>query len=189
MTDSSSPSSPETLSEGKLKKFKKFKKPNKKKAWNIIIIVAIVFAIGLFTWSEQSRRSAVQQMEDTARQLEEIKASSQRSGEDIANEILEKVNVLINIPLDPKPTVAKITDINRLKEANEFFGAAEDDDYLILTGNRAILYDPDRNIVLDMAPFRINRESPTPSSAAGSQQSTSQTESSSNTSDTSDEEE
>lgn len=143
----------------------------------------IVFAIGLFTWSEQSRRSAIQQLEDTIIQLEEIKATSQRSGEDVANEILEKVSELINIPLDPKPTVAKITDINRLKEANEFFGAAENDDYLILTGDRAILYDPDQNIVLDMAAFRINQESPSPSPTDSSQQSTDQTESSSDTSD------
>lgn len=187
MTDSAPASSSETLSE------EKSNKPNKKKAWNIILIVVIVFTIGLFIWSEQNRRSTVQQLEITVRQLEEIKATSQRSGEEVANEILEKVNDLIDIPLDPKPTVAKITDINRLKEANEFFGAAENDDYLILTGNRAILYDPDRHIVLDMAPFKISRESPSPSPTTDSQQSTSQTESSSNTSentsDTSDEEE
>ncbi len=182
MTDSSPTlSSPEISPENKLNKPKKL---NKKKKWNIILIVIIIFAVGLFVRSEQSRRSAVQQMEDTLRQLEEIKAASQRSGDDVANEVLEKVNVLINIPLDPKPTVAKITDINRLKEANEFFGAAENDDYLILTGDRAILYDPDRNIVLDMAPFRINRESPSPSPTESSQQSPQpQTESSSDTGD------
>ena len=182
MTDSSPTlSSPEISPENKLNKPKKL---NKKKKWNIILIVIIIFAVGLIVRSEQSRRSAVQQMEDTLRQLEEIKAASQRSGDDVANEVLEKVNVLINIPLDPKPTVAKITDINRLKEANEFFGAAENDDYLILTGDRAILYDPDRNIVLDMAPFRINRESPSPSPTESSQQSPQpQTESSSDTGD------
>jgi hypothetical protein len=165
MTDSPPSSSPGISPTGK---------PSGKKAWNLLLIVTVVVAIGLFIWSEQNRRGTAQQLEDTARQLEEIKASSRNSGEELANEILEKVNDLVDIPLDPRPTVATISDIDRLKEANDFFSVADNGDYLILTGSRALLYDPDRNIVLDVAPFQINRESPSP--AAGSQQSTSQSQ-------------
>ncbi len=152
--------------------------------WNILLIVAVVVAIGLFVWAENNRRNTARQLADTARQLEEVQQSSQQSGEQEADEVLERVKDLINISLDPRPTVAKINDIDRLKEANEFFGVAENGDYLILTGNRAILYDPDQNIVLDVAPFRINRETPSPSPASRSNQ---QPTSNTTGSDTSDE--
>lgn len=130
-----------------------------KKKWNLLLILAVIAAISLFIWSEQNRRSTARQLEDTARQLEEVKNSSQQSGDQEADEVLGKVNSLITIPLDPRPSVAKINDIDRLKEANAFFGIAENGDYLILTGSRAILFDPDRNIILDVAPFQVNSAS------------------------------
>jgi len=150
-------------------------KSNGKKVWNVLLIVVVIIVIGLFVWSEQNRRNTSRQLAETTKQLEEVQNSSQQSSEREAAEVLEKVSSLINISLDPRPTVAKINDIDRLKEANEFFGSAENGDYLILTGSRAILYDPDKNIVLDVAPFQINRESPSPSPVTQNQQSTSQT--------------
>lgn len=138
------------------------KKKKKKSKTNLILVVIIIMAVALFIWAEQNRRDTAQKLEETSRQLREIQESSANNGEEVANEVLEKVSVLIDIPMDPRPTVATINDIDRLKEANKFFEVAKNGDYLILTGSRAVLYDPDRNIVLDVAPFMITKESPTP---------------------------
>lgn len=136
---------------------------NKSRVINLVLVVIIIMSLALFMWAEQNRRDTARRLEQTTTQLREIQEASQNSGEDVANEVLEKVSALIDIPMDPKPTVATITDIGRLKEANPFFESAENGDFLILTENRAVLYDPDRDIVLDVAPFVINKESPVPS--------------------------
>ena len=150
------------------------RKPSKKNLWHIILTVAVVIAVGLFISSEHNRRSTAQQLENTGKQLEELKAASEASDAVVTNEILAKVNALIDLPLTPQPLVARINDIEQLKAANEFFNVAKDGDYLILTGNRALLYDPERNIVLDVAPFSVRQDaSPSPdadSSDAGTEQ-------------------
>ena len=150
----------DSFSSGKTKK--KYLKKGKGVATNFVLVVIIIMTIGLFVWAEQNRRDTARRLEETSAQLKEMQDASQASGEDVANEVLEKVVLLIDIPMDPKPTVATINDIDRLKEANPFFEAAKNGDYLILTGNRAVLYDSERNIVLDVAPFVINGESPSP---------------------------
>lgn len=133
---------------------------------NMFLLVVVLILIGLFVWSEKGRRDTAHQLETAAQQLEAIKNSSQESGEARANEVIEKVHALIDIPTDPRPTVAQINDIDRLREANAFFGNSKNGDYLVLTGNRAIIYDPDRDIVVDVAPFQVNRTSVSPSPSA-----------------------
>lgn len=133
----------------------------------IFVFVLVLVLIGLFGWSEYQRRVTSRQLQETVAQLDEIRASSQESSTSAADAVLQRISELIDISLEPRPTVATINDIDRLREANEFFGAAENGDYLVLTGNRAILYDADRDIVLDVAPFRINRLEPSGSPGVG----------------------
>ena len=70
--------------------------------------------------------------------------------------MLENVAKLIHIPADPVPTVATISDVDKLRESNDFFTAASNGNFLVLTQSRAILYDLDKNIILDVAPFQAN---------------------------------
>lgn len=136
---------------------------------NLILIILIIAAVALFVWAEQQRRATEGQLEQTAAELEEIRRSTQGGGQELAQEVLTKLRTHMEIPQEPQPTVATIIDIDRLREANEFYNAAENGDHLIITENRAILYDPERDIVLDVVPVRINADqaagSPTPSPA------------------------
>lgn len=65
--------------------------------------------------------------------------------------------------------VATIVDIESLRAGNEFYAQADNGDHLVITRNRAILYDPDRNIIVDVVPVSIDQEeqnkqsSPSPS--------------------------
>lgn len=132
---------------------------------SLLLIVVLLVVIGLFVWAEMQRREAKQRLEQTTAELEEIRKSTQRGGEEVANEVLSKVRAHMIIPDEPKPTVATIVDINKLKEANEFYSVAENGDHLIITEKRAILYDSDRNIILDVVPIRLNQTaSPSPAS-------------------------
>lgn len=129
----------------------------------LLLLIVVVIAIGLFTWAEKQRREVAGKLEQTEAELEEIRKSTQRGGAEVAKEVLAKVRSHIVVPEEPQPTVATIIDINRLKEASEFYNVADNGDHLIITEKRAILYDPDRDIILDVVPVRINRTaSPSP---------------------------
>ncbi len=125
--------------------------------FNLILIVAIIAVIAAFVWAEQQRRSAKAQLEETVNQLEELRQASQKSGQEVAKEVLSKLRAHINIPETPEPTVATIVNIDQLREANAFYKVAENGDHLVITENRAILYDPDNDRILDVVPVQINR--------------------------------
>ena len=134
--------------------------PKKKrgKGGNLILIIAVIAALGLFAWAEMQRRETTQQLQQTKQELEEIQRSTQRSGQEIAREVLDKVTKHIRIDTEPEPTVATITDIDALRLTNEFYNKAENGDHLIITETRAVLYDPEADIVLDVVPVVIQPE-------------------------------
>lgn len=128
------------------------------KTFTIILLIAIAVVAVLFVRAERDRREAEQKLQETTQKLEEIKKSSENSGAEAAKRILEKVRMLIDVPAEPEPTVATITDVEALRKTNDFYKKAENGDNLIITKERAILYDPDKNIILDVVPVIINKE-------------------------------
>lgn len=130
---------------------------------NLLLGVAVIGAVGLFIWAEQQRRLAVSQLQRTSAELEEIRQSTQRSAEELANEVITKVRKHIDIPADPKPTMATIVDVDRLRQSSDFYKDAANGDNLIITNTRAILYDPKRDIIRDVVPIAPNQQTPVPS--------------------------
>lgn len=136
----------------------------KRRGTGLLILIVILIALGLFIWAEKQRRDVSSKLEQTEAQLEEIRKSTQRGGEEVAKEVLVKVRSHMIVAEEPAPTVATIIDINRLKESSDFYSVADNGDHLIITEKRAILYDPDRDVILDVVPVRINRTAtPSPS--------------------------
>lgn len=132
--------------------------------FNLLLIVGIIAAIALFAWAEQQRRATEGRLEQTKQELEEVKKSTKAGGEELAKQVLEKIRQHMDVPAEPVPTVATIVDIERLRQANEFYKVAENGDHLIITQKRAILYDPDRDIILDVVPVVIDQNAtPNPS--------------------------
>lgn len=136
---------------------------------SVVLVVGILAVLGLFAWAEVQRRHAVRQLASTQQQLEEIKKSTSRSGAEVAKAVLDKVRKHIDVPSDPAPTVATIVDVDRLRQTSDFYKKAKNGDNLIITENRAILYDPDKDIVIDVVPVQINRTSPTPAPSGAAQ--------------------
>lgn len=135
--------------------------------FNLLLIIGIIAAIALFAWAEQQRRATEGRLEQTKKELEEVKKSTRAGGEELAKQVLEKIRQHMDVPAEPVPTVATIVDIERLREANQFYKAAENGDHLIITEKRAILYDPDRDIIIDVVPVVIDQNAtPVPSTSA-----------------------
>ncbi len=136
-----------------------------------VVVVLVVIAFMLYR-SEQSRRETETRLEETAAELVQIQeGSTQQTSEALNQEVLAQVGTLMQLPTDTTSTVATITDVDRLREANEFFNQARNGNFLIITSSRAILYDREANIIVDVAPYRSavpsddSEESPDPSAS------------------------
>ncbi len=144
-----------------LKQKDSIKRPRRRKGgrfMNFLLFVGIIAAIGLFSWAEMQRRDAVGRLQETEQELEKIRESTQQSAGEVAQRVLSNVRQHMDVPEDPEPTVATIIDVNKLRETSEFYDKAENGDHLIITDKRAILFDPERNIILDVVPVRIETD-------------------------------
>lgn len=152
------PAAPQPKKAAKSKSIKAPRKRRGRGIFNFLLFIGIIAAVGMFGWAEMQRRDAIGRLKETEQELEKIRESTERRGTEVANRVLEDVRQLIDIPAEPEPTVATIVDVEALREASPFYNKAENGDHLIITETRAILYDPDRGIILDVVPVRINRE-------------------------------
>jgi len=125
---------------------------------NFILFVAIIVVVALFVRAEWERRATQAELTEKAAELEQLRETAQRSGQAVADEVLEKLRRHIELPVEPVPTVATIVDVEQLRQANDFYAPAENGDHLVITDRRAILYDADRDIILDIVPVQINQQ-------------------------------
>ena len=78
--------------------------------------------------------------------------------------VVERLRKHIQLSTDVEPTVATIVNVEELRKRNPFYNKAENGDHLVVTTDRAILYDPDHDIILDVIPVQLQ---PAAASAAG----------------------
>lgn len=140
-----------------------------RKLYLLIIISIAIFSYLLYK-ADKERNEVTEELEKTAAELDELEKleesreetaitdTAQREDQDLARDVLTKLRNHIIIPDFPKPTVATIMDVETLKRANSFYEPAENGDHLIITERRAILYDSDRDIILDIVPIQAERE-------------------------------
>ncbi len=83
--------------------------------------------------------------------------------------LVKEVGVLIELPKDEKPTVATVTDLDKVKDQTFFKSAKNGDKVLIYTNaKKAILYRPSENRIIEVGAVNINQqpqaeETPSPS--------------------------
>ena len=80
-------------------------------------------------------------------------------------QLLSKIGAFMQLPTDEEPTVATVTDPEKLKDQPFFAGSQNGDKVLIYTkARKAILYRPSTNKIIDVAPVNIGAPA-TPSAA------------------------
>jgi hypothetical protein len=121
-----------------------------------VLIAVIVVALLALVFVVDSKRKAVQdQLQNLTVRLEQLQGGNTQQNREAAQEIVRRVRKLIAIPEDVEPTVATVVDVETLRERNPFYDNAENGDHLVVTPERAILYDPDSNIILDVVPVQL----------------------------------
>lgn len=77
--------------------------------------------------------------------------------------LVNQVGRLISLPTDEVPTVATVTDIERLKDQLFFANGKNGDKVLIYTNARkAILYRPSEKRIIEVGAVNINQATPSP---------------------------
>ncbi len=98
-------------------------------------------------------------------QFVSAKNNPQKFAEEDAQKLVAEVSKLILLPQGETPTVATVTDPEKLSSQPFFLNAKKGDKVLIFTSARkAVLYDPVENKIIEVAPISIGQTS----TAAGS---------------------
>lgn len=148
------------------KRFKLRRVVRRFKRWQVILLAVIIVVAFVLYRSSQEREQLASQLEQTTAELDQIRQATKKDSQDAAQEVLDKLRKHIVVPDEPEPTVAAIVDVESLKQANRFYEPAQNGDYLILTERRAILYDPELDVILDVVPVQVGSEAATPSPTA-----------------------
>lgn len=110
-----------------------------------ILVLAVIAGSGYYLYS-QNQKSPSGQNPPSAQ--EEVKG------------LVSEVGKLIDLPTGEDPTVATVTDIEKLKDQPFFANAKNGDKVLIYTqAKKAILYDPNSKKILEVAPVNIGSDS------------------------------
>ncbi len=125
---------------------------DKKKLLTIVLVVALAV---LAYVNYMKRVQLATELKKLSVQMEQLQTGNNPENVAQAKAIVDKVRAHIDIPTDVEPTVATIVDVNTLKARNDFYKNAKNGDNLIVTPTRAILYDPDRDMILDVVPVQL----------------------------------
>src|SRR3989344_3799196 len=114
-----------------------------------LIVLAVTGAISYYVYSQSQKTSTAQ--------------NPQVSTQEEVKKLVAEVGKLIALPEGEDPTVATVTDIEKLREQPFFQKAKKGDKVLIYTqAKKAILYDPQAKKIIDVAPINIGTSSATP---------------------------
>ena len=101
-------------------------------------------------------------------QYSDLKADPAKESQAEAQKLATQVGKLIVLPTDEQPTVATVTDVEKLKDQPFFAKAQNGNKVLIYTqAKKAILFDPIANKIIEVAPINIgdstkNKQAPAP---------------------------
>ena len=123
----------------------------------IIFILAVVGSVGTFYYLKKYKTTEQRFREAAVVSQQDVKA------------LLAKVGKLIKLPEDELPTIATVTDLEKLKNQPFFAKAKVGFKVLLYPQNKkAILYDPIENLVIEVGPLIIPTPSPQLAQATGS---------------------
>jgi hypothetical protein len=133
---------------------------NKARSLGFIAVVALVVLLLVIDMRRRAAESQLAQLSIRLEQLGGGDTGNQEQNREAARLIVEQVRKLYELPTDVEPTVATIVDVNQLRSRNTFYNKAKNGDYLIVTQDRALLFDAKANKIIDVVPVQIQPSEP-----------------------------
>ncbi|OGN27581.1 MAG: hypothetical protein A2941_01120 [Candidatus Yanofskybacteria bacterium RIFCSPLOWO2_01_FULL_49_17] len=106
----------------------------------LVTVAAVAFGLAYYFYSEYSV----------------LKQDPNKLAQEETAKLIAKVGKLIVLPEDETPTVATVADPEKL-QSQPFFAKAKKGDKVLIYANvkKAILYDVENNMILEVAPINI----------------------------------
>jgi hypothetical protein len=155
----------DTSFKNEITKNKSKNKSSTKKYIILVIILGFLTILGLTIKKNKDLRSELKELKESPAQLQkEVDEKEYMS-------VVEKVRTVIDFPADEKPQIATVSDKTKLAN-NDFYKNAENGDKLILlsTSQKAILYRPSTNKIINVAPLILDTTSGTNNDTTPAQQ-------------------
>ncbi len=109
-----------------------------KKPIIILLIIVLVLAAGYLAYNKY------------------YKVNSKAQGEEMSqkeiNHLLHEVGKLIRLPEGVQPAIATVNDAEALIKQQKFFLGAKNGDKILIYKDKALLYDPDNHILINVGP-------------------------------------
>lgn len=123
-----------------------------KRSLLIALAVVVVLVIGALLYYRSSHQ---------------VFQANQQLSEEEVQAILSSVGRHIRLPEGEEPLIATIADINMLMEREPFYAGAQNGDVLLLYPNagKAILYDAEGDIIINVGPIVLDNEAPADASS------------------------
>lgn len=118
----------------------------------LLVLLVIAVAVAGVSWS---------QYQATQKELADLKKNPQAAAQQETKDLVVRVGQLVALPEGEQPTVATVTDKERLKDQPFFAKAQNGDKVLIFTkAKKAYLYSVSLNKILEVAPVNIGNTAP-----------------------------
>lgn len=118
---------------------------SKKKKYIIILILLLAAILPTLYFYNRSR--------EAEKRLNDPNTANQQ----VIDQVVKKVSKHILLPTDEQPTLATISDVEKVKDQAFFKSAQNGDKMLVYTqARKAILYRPSKDIVVEVAPLSVN---------------------------------
>ena len=119
-------------------------------------VVFILLVIGVFLVSRQYMNSAETSANENVRDTSAINAATTANLPETAD-LLARAGALIVLPEGEEPTIATVTDPEKLQDQAFFANAKTGDKVLIYTrAKKAYLFDPVANKLIEVAPLTVD---------------------------------
>jgi len=128
------------------------KKKKSGKIWKIIVLILVVIIIvaGVLF---------ILQYQQTKKQIDYLSSPDSRKemNEKDIERLLEKVRKHMLLP-EEEPMIATITDVEALKKDQSFYKDAKNGDKVIIFSTKAILYDVENDIIVNVGPVYMKNQ-------------------------------
>ncbi len=130
-----------------------------------IVVVALLVLLAVTMFNLQATK---QQLERMTMKMDKGTTGDTTESKEEARKVVAQLRKVYALPDGIEPTVAAIVDVETLRKKNAFYNTAKNGDYLVVTTERAILFDAKEGKVLDVIPVQLQPVVPSTQSSAKS---------------------
>lgn len=128
---------------------------NRSKLFILKILGAIVLVVIVIMASGMGAMFLFRKYPKTFGMISAVQDATEREKKNL----VEQVNRLISLPTDEEPTIATVSDVEKL-QAQPFFAKAQNGDKVLIYSNakKVILYRPSENRIVDVGAVNIKQQ-------------------------------